>query len=259
MSYLEKIYNLQNKTVVLTGAGGHLCSAMAKGFAYSGCSVVLTDMRFDKARIVAEELKAEGFESVEPFKLDVSNKEEFRSALEFTIGRFGNVDVLVNGAGINGATPFLEIELQEWDKILKSQLTGTMFGCQVFGEYMLESRQGGIINVSSASADPPLSKAYTYSVAKAGIVNLTKNLAREWGTSGVRVNAIRPGFFPTDWNIKNFISTERENAILSHTPMNRFGQPDELIGAMLWLASDASAFVTGTEVTVDGGFSCMTI
>jgi len=139
------------------------------------------------------------------------------------------------------------------------QLTGTFLGCQVFGEYMLLNKRGSIINISSASAGPPLSKAFPYSVAKAGILNLTQNLGREWGQQGVRVNAIRPGFFPTEWNRKNFITPEREAAILNHTPMARFGDPSELIGATLWLASDAASFVTGSEVCVDGGFSCMTI
>ena len=142
---------------------------------------------------------------------------------------------------------------------MNSQIKGTFYGCQVFGEYMLKNKKGSIINISSASASPPLSKAFTYSAAKAGIKNLTQNLGREWGTKGVRVNAIRPGFFPTDWNLKNFIDDDRKKAILGHTPMNRFGRTDELTGAILWLASDASGFVTGAEIAVDGGYSCMTI
>jgi NAD(P)-dependent dehydrogenase (short-subunit alcohol dehydrogenase family) len=124
---------------------------------------------------------------------------------------------------------------------------------------MLENKNGSIINISSASADPALSKAYAYSAAKAGIRNLTQNLGREWGKSGVRVNAIRPGFFPTEWNRKNFITPEREVAILNHTPMGRFGETNELIGAAIYLASAASNFVTGSELIVDGGFSAMTI
>ena len=123
---------------------------------------------------------------------------------------------------------------------------------------MLDRGNGSIINISSASADHPLSKAFSYSVAKAGIYNLTKPW-KGMGKKGVRVNALRPGFFPTEWNRKNFISKEREAAILGHTPMERFGEPNELVGAILWLASDASCFVTGAEITVDGGFSCMTI
>ena len=124
---------------------------------------------------------------------------------------------------------------------------------------MLENKYGSIINISSASADPALSKAFAYSAAKAGIKNLTQNLGREWGKSGVRVNAIRPGFFPTEWNRKNFITPDREKAILNHTPMGRFGNTKELIGAAIYLASSASSFVTGSELVVDGGFSAMTI
>jgi NAD(P)-dependent dehydrogenase (short-subunit alcohol dehydrogenase family) len=124
---------------------------------------------------------------------------------------------------------------------------------------MTKQKSGSIINVSSASADPALSKAYAYSAAKAGIRNLTQNLGREWAQYGVRVNAIRPGFFPTEWNRKNFITKEREAAILSHTPMNRFGETHELVGATIFLASGASSFVTGSELVVDGGFSAMTI
>jgi len=124
---------------------------------------------------------------------------------------------------------------------------------------MLEKGRGSIINISSASAGPPLSKAFTYSVTKAGVRNLTQNLAREWATKGVRVNALRPGFFPTEWSKKHFIDEARNKAILGHTPMGRYGQPDELVGAALWLASDASSFVTGAEIAVDGGFTCMTI
>ena len=153
----------------------------------------------------------------------------------------------------------IEIIEKEWDSIMDSQIKGTFLGCQVYGEYMLKEGKGNIINISSASAGPPLSKAFTYSAAKAAIKNLTQNLGREWGTKGVRVNAIRPGFFPTEWNLKNFIDEDRKKAILSHTPMKRFGTPNELTGAILWLASDASGFVTGAEITVDGGYSCMTI
>ena len=124
---------------------------------------------------------------------------------------------------------------------------------------MVQRGGGSIINISSASSGPPLSKAFAYSVSKAGVKNLTQNLAREWAPHNVRVNALRPGFFPTEWNRKNFITREREAAILSHTPMNRYGEPEELLGAVIWLSSDASRFVTGAEIAVDGGFTAMTI
>jgi len=204
-------------------------------------------------------LRESGHTQVMSIAMDVSRKQDHLDALDATIKRFGRVDILVNGAGINGPTPFFEITLEEWHSILDSQVTGTFLGCQVFGRHMVDNGSGSIINISSASAGPPLSKAFSYSVAKAGIKNLTQNLGREWGRKGVRVNALRPGFFPTEWNRRNFITPDREKAILGHTPMARYGEPQELVGAVLWLASDAAGFVTGAEIAVDGGFSCMTI
>ena len=258
-TYLNQLFNLEGRVAAVTGAGGHLCSEMARGFARAGCAVAVLDLRLEKAQAVEAELRAEGFDKVMAMAVDVSKKEQHVSALEDILAKFGELDILVNGAGTNGPTPFLDLSLDEWYSILDSQLTGTFLGCQVFGTYMLNRGKGSIINISSASAGPPLSKAFTYSIAKAGILNLTQNLGREWGTQGVRVNALRPGFLPTDWNRKNFITSEREAAILGHTPMARFGRPDELLGATLWLASDAASFVTGAEIAVDGGFSCMTI
>lgn len=258
-SYLNQLFNIEGKVAVVIGGGGHLCSEMARGFAHAGCAVAVLDLRLEKAKAVEDELRAAGFDRAMSLAIDVAKKQEHINALEQVLATFGQVDILVNGAGINGPTPFLELTLEEWYAILDSQLTGTFLGCQVFGGYMVERGSGSIINISSASAGPPLSKAFTYSVAKAGIKNLTQNLGREWGTKAVRVNALRPGFFPTEWNRKNFITPDREAAILGHTPMVRYGQPSELIGATLWLASDAAGFVTGAEIAVDGGFSCMSI
>jgi NAD(P)-dependent dehydrogenase (short-subunit alcohol dehydrogenase family) len=258
-SYLNDLFKLEKKVAVITGAGGHLCSEMARGFAYAGCAVALLDIRLEKAKAVEDELIRLGYDRTVSIAIDVSKKEQHEEALKTIISIYGKIDIMINGAGINGPTPFLELTLEEWYAILDSQVTGTFLGCQVFGGYMVEQGSGSIINISSASAGPPLSKAFTYSVAKAGIKSLTQNLGREWGTKGVRVNALRPGFFPTEWNRKNFITPERESAIVGHTPMKRFGDPSELIGATLWLASEASNFVTGAEIAVDGGFSCMTI
>ena len=257
--YLDKLFNLKGKVVAVIGAGGHLCSEMAKSFARVECKVVIIDLRLHKAQQIEKEINKEGFIDTISLTLDVSRKKDHRKVLQQIINKFGALDILINGAGTNGSTPFLEIEEEEWNGIMNSQIKGTFLGCQVFGEYMLTNKKGSIINISSASAGPPLSKAFTYSVAKAGIKNLTQNLGREWGTKGVRVNAIRPGFFPTEWNLKNFIDDDRKKSILGHTPMNRFGTTNELTGAILWLASDASSFVTGAEIAVDGGYSCMTI
>ena len=257
--YTDKLFNLKGKVAGVIGAGGHLCSEMAKSFARVGCKVVIIDLRIEKARKVEKEINDEGFKDTLSLALDVAQKNQHFKVLNEILNHFGDLNIIVNGAGINGSTPYLEITDDEWNAIMDSQIKGTFLGCQVYGEYMVKQGYGNIINISSASAGPPLSKAFTYSAAKAAIKNLTQNLRREWGTKGVRVNAIRPGFFPTEWNLKNFIDKDRKKAILAHTPMQRFGKPNELSGAILWLASDASSFVTGAEITVDGGYSCMTI
>ncbi|MGK5091529.1 SDR family oxidoreductase [Deltaproteobacteria bacterium TL4] len=258
MSYVDELFNLHGKVAAVTGGGGHLCGEMARSLAKAGVKVAVLDVRLEKALHVAADIEKLGGTAL-GLKLDVTQKEEHSKVLSKILEAYGDLDILINGAGTNAPTPFLEIPLEEWNAVLASQITGTMLGCQVFGEYMLKQKKGSIINISSASAGPPLSKAFTYSVAKAGIKNLTQNLAREWAPQNVRVNALRPGFFPTEWSMKNFIDKNREKAILGHTPMGRYGTPKELIGAVLWLASDASEFVTGAEIAVDGGFSCMTI
>lgn len=255
----SELFSLEGKIAVVIGGGGHICSALAQGFASAGAKVVVADLRIEKAQSVASAIESAYGITALAVEVDASSKKSLEQLLSQTISIFRKVDVLVNGAGINSPKPFLEISEDEWHEVVDSQLTATMFGCQVFGSAMTKQKSGSIINISSASADPALSKAYAYSAAKAGIRNLTQNLGREWAQYGVRVNAIRPGFFPTEWNRKNFITKEREAAILSHTPMNRFGETHELVGATIFLASEASSFVTGSELVIDGGFSAMTI
>ena len=256
--YLNELFGLRGKTAVVVGGGGHLCGEMARGLALAGVQVVVLDIKAEKAKAVSDEIVAFGCDAF-PMAIDVTKREAHAKVLNRVLEEFNDVDILINGAGINAPTPFFEISLEEWNSILESHITGTFLACQTFGKYMVEMKKGTIINLSSASSGPPLSKAFTYSVAKAGINNLTQNLAREWAPHNVRVNALRPGFFPTEWSKKNFITPERENSILGHTPMGRYGHPKELLGAILWLASDAASFVTGAEINVDGGFSCMTI
>lgn len=258
MSYTDKLFDVNGKVAVITGAGGYLCSSMAKGLANAGAKIAVLDIRLEKANSVAEEIVNSGGTAI-GLAIDVVDKEQHIESLQTVLDKLGGVDILINGAGINCATPFFDLSLDEWQGVMDSQITGTFLGCQVFGEHMVKKRSGSIINISSASSGPPLSKAFAYSVAKAGIKNLTQNLAREWAMDGVRVNSIRPGFFPTKWNQENFITKNREKAILGHTPMSRYGAPDELIGAIIWLASNASSFVTGAEIAIDGGFCSMTI
>jgi NAD(P)-dependent dehydrogenase (short-subunit alcohol dehydrogenase family) len=256
--YLSEVFKLDGRVAAITGGGGHLCGEMARSLARAGVSVAVLDMRLEKAVAVADEIRAAGGQALE-LEIDVTDKAAHESCLAAILEKFGRLDILINGAGINAPTPFMEIPVDEWRNIIDSHVTGTMLACQVFGAHMLDQQQGSIINMSSASAGPPLSKAFTYSVAKAGIKNLTQNLAREWAPMNVRVNALRPGFFPTEWSMKHFIDPDREKAILGHTAMGRYGKPEELTGAVLWLASDAAGFVTGAEIAIDGGFSCMTI
>ena len=257
--FIRDLFNLKGKVAAITGGGGFLCGEMALGLASAGCKVAIMDIREDKAKVTAESIHNIANGEAIALQMDASNKNSVKAGLAATIDAYGHVDILINGAGINAPTPFLEIELDDFYMVMNSQITSTFLCCQVFGEHMLDCGKGSIINVSSASAGPPLSKAFTYSIAKAGIVNLTQNLGREWGPKGIRVNAIRPGFFPTDWNKKKFITKAREKAILNHTPMGRYGEVSELVGAIVYLASDASSFVTGSELAVDGGYSAMTI
>ena len=173
--------------------------------------------------------------------------------------QFGSIEIVVNGAGTNSATPFLEIPEDEFDRIFRINMKGVFLACQVFGKYLVERNQGGsIINVGSMSGVIPLSRVFTYSATKAAVHNISKNLAREWAPLNIRVNTLVPGFFPAEQN-KKVLTPERVAQIMGHTPMNRFGDAAELIGATLLLAGDAGSFITGTEMVVDGGYAAMTI
>lgn len=228
---------------------------LARALAAEGAQIVLLDSAIDKAHRES----SPGSRSVSHFRCNVASKNDLLRCRQRILKQHGRVDILLNGAGVNAPTPFLKISEREIDQILGVNLKGTLYGCQVFGETMVQQRSGSIINFTSVSAGPPLSKAFVYSAAKAGVANLTQNLAREWAPFHVRVNALKPGFFPTQWSMKHFIDSKRKKSILNHTPMRRFGKPEELVGAVLWLASDAAGFTTGSIVTVDGGFTAMTI
>ncbi|MCR4437451.1 MAG: glucose 1-dehydrogenase [bacterium] len=259
MGYLEDLFGLDGKVAVVVGGGGVLGGAMCLALAKAGARVVVVDLDLEKASARAAEIAALGREAI-ALRADAANKSDLAAAAQAVEEAFHRVDILINAPGINSATPFFEIGEEEWNKILDVNLKSMFLACQIFGRKMIEQGEGGsIINISSASSGPPLSKVFTYSISKAGVNNLTQSLAREWAPHRVRVNAIAPGFFPAEQN-RRLLTEDRTKAIFSHTPMRRFGEPEELAGAVLWLASEkASSFVTGAIVRVDGGFSAMTI
>ena len=257
--YLKELFGLEGKTAIVIGGTGVLCGTMAEGLAQAGAEVVLVGRNEEKANAVLNRIDSKGGTGYfEP--ADVSKKEEVENLLARVLERSGNVDVVINGAGINSATPFFEITEEEFDGILDTNLRSVMLSAQVFGRYMVERGEGGnIINIGSMSGVVPISRVFTYSITKAAVHNLSKNLAREWAQTGVRVNTLVPGFFPAEQNRK-ILTPDRIASIMGHTPMNRFGDAEELIGATLFLASDkAASFVTGSEIVVDGGFSSMLI
>ena len=257
-SYLDQLFTLDGKTAVVIGGTGELCGAMAEGLAGAGAEVVVVGRSEEKAKARIENIESLGGKAYfEPCQVD--SKAELESLLARVLEKSGRVDVVVNGAGMNSATPFLEIEESEWDRIFEVNLKGVFMACQIFGKYLVDRGQGGsIINVGSMSGVIPLSRVFTYSASKAAIHNLSKNLAREWAPKNVRVNTLVPGFFPAEQN-KKVLTPERVGQIMGHTPMDRFGEANELIGATLLLASNAGSFVTGVEMVVDGGYAAMTI
>jgi len=259
MSYIEDMFGLTGKTAVVIGGGGVLAGKMGEGLAKAGANVAILDLNLENAQKAASELNSLGIKSI-AIKVDASDKQSLKNAEEDVWKVFGRLDILINAPGINSATPFFEITEDEWEKIINVNLKSMLFAGQVFAKRMIDQGEGGsIINISSVSSGPPLSKVFTYSVTKAGVNNLTQFLAREWAPNKIRVNAIAPGFFPAEQNRK-ILTKERVEDIFRHTPMNRFGDAEELIGATIWLASEkASSFVTGAIIRVDGGYTAMTI
>jgi NAD(P)-dependent dehydrogenase (short-subunit alcohol dehydrogenase family) len=256
---MNDLFSLDGKVAAVIGGGGVLAGEMARGLAKAGADVAILDFNFDAAQAGADGIAALGRKSL-AVKVDAASRADLEAALAAMLAEFGKVDILVNAAGINSATPFFEISEEEWHRILDVDLKSVFLACQVFGKQMVESGNGGsVINISSASSGPPLSKVFTYSVAKGGVNQITQFLAREWATQGVRVNAILPGFFPAEQNRK-VLTEDRVARIMGHTPMNRFGDASELVGAAVFLASDkAASFVTGAIIRVDGGYGAMTI
>jgi NAD(P)-dependent dehydrogenase (short-subunit alcohol dehydrogenase family) len=258
-SFLGELFGLYGRVAVVIGGTGELCGAIALGLAKAGAEVVLVGRDPAKAAARLEGLAAAGgkgwFHAA-----DASSKADLEGLLGAVLGRSGRVDIVVNGAGINSPTPFLEIGEEEFDRIVRVNLKSVFLGCQVFGRHLVEKGQGGsVINLGSMSGIVPLSRVFTYSATKAAVHNLTRNLAREWAPHKVRVNTLVPGFFPAEQNRK-VLNPERIASIMAHTPMGRFGEARELVGAALLLAGQGGgSFITGTELVVDGGFNSMSI
>jgi NAD(P)-dependent dehydrogenase (short-subunit alcohol dehydrogenase family) len=253
------IFSLTGQAAVVIGGGGVLAGAMATGLAQAGAGVAILDVSKEGADARAQSIEALGCAAI-GVCCDATSKASLEQALAAVMGRFGHVDILVNAAGVNSGTPFFEITEAEWQRILNIDLTSVFLACQVFGKAMVDVARGGsIINISSVSSGPPLSKVFTYAVSKAGVNQITQFLARDLAPHNIRVNAIMPGFFPAEQNRK-LLTEERVASIMRHTPMNRFGESSELVGAVVYLASQqASSFVTGSILRVDGGFTAMTI
>lgn len=257
-SYLNSLFGLTGKVAVIIGGTGELCGAMAEGLAGAGAEVVIVGRNQEKAAARLARIEAAGgkawFHAAE-----ATSKAELESLRDAVVTRSGRIDIVVNGAGVNSATPFLDITEDEFDRIVKVNLKGVFLGCQVFGKYLVDRGEGGsIINLGSMSGVVPLSRVFTYSATKGAVHNLSKNLAREWAPHRVRVNTLVPGFFPAEQNRK-VLTPDRVASIMGHTPMKRFGEARELIGATLLLAADAGSFITGDELIVDGGYHAMTI
>jgi NAD(P)-dependent dehydrogenase (short-subunit alcohol dehydrogenase family) len=258
MTYLENLFSLKGKVAVVIGGTGELCGSMAAALAQAGAEVVLVGRSQEKADTRLAQIRAAGGNGYF-IAAEITSTNGLQSLLSEVVEKSGQCDILINGAGVNSPTPFLEIPEEEYDHIFTINTKAVVLACQVFGKYFLDNGiTASIINIGSMSAVVPLSRVFTYSMTKAAVHNISKNLAREWATQNIRVNTLVPGFFPAEQNRK-VLTPDRVGQIMGHTPMNRFGKAEELNGAMLLLASDAGSFITGEEIIVDGGYAAMTI
>ena len=268
--YLESMFGLRDKVAVVTGGGGVLCRTISHGLAAAGARVAVLDLMEPAAQRVAGELTQLGYDAL-AVRADVLSKASMEEARDAVLARFGRVDILINGAGGNKPQATTSSELSFFDLpqdafqwVFNLNFIGTLVPCQVFGRLMAEQKAGDILNISSMNAFRPLTRIPAYSAAKAAVSNFTQWLAVHMSqnySTDIRVNAIAPGFFITEQN--RYLLTDKETgaytprgqSVISHTPMARFGDPKDLVGAVLWLLSPSASFVHGVVVPIDGGFS----
>jgi NAD(P)-dependent dehydrogenase (short-subunit alcohol dehydrogenase family) len=259
-------FDIQGKVAVVTGGAGVLCASMCRTLAEAGAKVAVLDLRLEPAEALAAEI---GNDAI-GVACNVLEKASVETAAQVVLAKFGHVDILINGAGgnkpqatTNPEQSFFDLPTDAIRWVFDLNLMGTILPSQVFGKIMAVQKNGAVINISSMNAFRPLTRIAAYSAAKAGVSNFTQwlavHMAQEYSPE-IRVNAIAPGFFVGEQNRRLLLNedgslTARGQSIMSHTPMARFGNPEDLLGTLLWLVSPASAFVTGIVVPVDGGFS----
>jgi NAD(P)-dependent dehydrogenase (short-subunit alcohol dehydrogenase family) len=247
------LLDLTGRVAVVVGGTSGIGRALAVGLACAGADVVPSSRRHELVDDTAAEVERAGRRTLR-IASDVCDEASLVALLKACIDAFGKVDILVNCAGRTKRTPTIDLSDQEWNEILETNLTGTLRACRVFGRHMIDRGYGRIINIASLTSFVSMMEVAAYSASKAAVASLTKSLALEWARSGVVVNAIAPGVFPTALNQELVEATVRGRELVMRTPMGRFGRTEELVGAAIFLASESASFVTGHVLAVDGGF-----